>query len=111
MDNPATETIFHFNLSIHPDLVADIVRYAIEGHVAEVAQQPGFLWGKFLDLNKTDERGWRQFTSIYGVESREALDAFLNGEQFRIYMEHNAPLADRMEATLEISQLVCASPE
>ena len=56
--------------SIEPHAVAGVMRWLDGGHVAEVLQQHGFLWGKRVRL------GEHEFAMIYGIESREAFEAY-----------------------------------
>jgi len=46
-------------------------------HMAEVIREPGFLWARKCRLAQTDERGWRGYLLLYGLESTAALDTYL----------------------------------
>jgi hypothetical protein len=66
------EAKFHLvvRFSIEPQAEKQVLRWLDGGHVAEVLQQKGFLWGKRLRL------GEHQFAMIYGLESRAAFEAY-----------------------------------
>jgi antibiotic biosynthesis monooxygenase (ABM) superfamily enzyme len=46
-------------------------------HMAEVIRQPGFLWARRCCLAQRDDKGWRGYLLLYGLESQAALDAYL----------------------------------
>jgi antibiotic biosynthesis monooxygenase (ABM) superfamily enzyme len=46
-------------------------------HMAEVIREPGFLWARRCRLEQTDERGWQGYLLVYGLDSRAALEAYL----------------------------------
>lgn len=82
------EVLFFFNLWVDPAAGPAIEKYATEdGHIAEVVAQPGFLWGSYLDYGEEDERGWKRIATVYGVESRAALDRFLVSDEMKKYAE------------------------
>lgn len=45
---------------------------------AGAVRGPGVLWVRRCRLEQTDGRGWRGHLLIYGLESRQALDGFLD---------------------------------
>ena len=57
---------------------AQALRWLEGGHVAEVVSQPGFLWCKRIRLEPRD--GWGGYAMIYGIESREAFEAYNNNK-------------------------------
>ncbi len=46
--------------------------------MAEVIAEPGFLWARKVRLEQADDDGWEGYLLIYGLESRDALEAYLN---------------------------------
>jgi hypothetical protein len=46
------------------------------GHCAEVIAQPGFLFFQRIKLEQTADDGWESYMMLYGLSSREALDAY-----------------------------------
>jgi hypothetical protein len=82
-----SEVLFIFHLWVDPAAYPQIHYYATEGHVAEVVDYPGFNWGCEIDFGETDADGWKRIATVYGVESRTALDAFLASNDFRAYAE------------------------
>lgn len=66
------EARFHLvvRFSIEPQAEKEALRWLDGGHVAEVLRQKGFLWCKRLRL------GEHQFAMLYGIESREAFEAY-----------------------------------
>lgn len=56
--------------SIAPEAEAQVLRWLDGGHMAEVASQPGFLWGKRIRLQENS------YAIIYGIESKAAFDAY-----------------------------------
>ena len=61
---------------VAPEAKTRMMEWLQGGHVGEVVSQPGFLWGRMLDLKQTDDKGWEAYSMIYGVASRAAIDAF-----------------------------------
>jgi hypothetical protein len=45
-----------------------------------VVGQPGFLWARMFDLEQSDEDGWPAYMMMYGLESREALEAYFGSD-------------------------------
>jgi hypothetical protein len=82
-----SEVLFIFHLWVEPEAYPRIHRYAAEGHVAEVVDHPGFRWGCEIDFGETDAQGWKRIATVYGVETRTALDDFLASDDFKSYAE------------------------
>ncbi len=77
--------------SIEPAAEAQVMRWLDGGHVAEVLDQPGFLWCRRLRLAD------RQFAMIYGIESRAAFEAYeANGELKAKFARERAPFEKHM---------------
>ena len=64
---------------VAPEAEEAVLGWLEGGHVAEVVEQPGFLWCKRLKLEPKD--GWRGYSMIYGIESRVAFDAYNGNRQ------------------------------
>lgn len=70
------------------------------GHCAEVIAQPGFRFVKRIKLDQQSEDGWNSYFMLYGLDSREALDAyFANQGLVEKFTQERAPIAKylRME--------------
>lgn len=68
--------VYIVRYSVAPQAEARLLAWLDGGHTAEVAALPGFLWARRVRLEETDSFGWRAFTTIYGLESKAALDAY-----------------------------------
>lgn len=66
---------------VAPEAEAQLIGWLDGGHMAEVAAQPGFLWGRRIRTEKNAE-GWNGYSMIYGISSKK---------HFLEY-ESNAPL-------------------
>jgi hypothetical protein len=64
--------------SVDPQRAAEHFAWLDGGHCAEVISQPGFRFVRRVTLEQKDSDGWEKFMVIYGVESREALEAYFN---------------------------------
>ena len=60
---------------VAPEAESPVMKWLDGGHMKEVAGQRGFLWCKRLKLDK-DEKGWQGYSMIYGIESKQAFDAY-----------------------------------
>lgn len=78
------------------------------GHTADVVALPGFLWARKLDLGEKDEKGWHAFMTIYGLESRDALDAYMSGPDFKKFAEQQKTIAPYMRMRREIGTVAYA---
>jgi hypothetical protein len=63
---------------VAPQAEAQVLAWLEGGHVAEVLAQPGFRWCRRLKLEAAE--GWPGYAMIYGIESRDAFDAY-NGNR------------------------------
>lgn len=79
------------------------------GHCAEVASQPGFRFYHRLALEQAGEDGWPGYMMVYGLASRQALQAYFdNTALHRKFAEQRAPLdqylrSDRAWGSVEAS--------
>ena len=60
---------------VRPDGGQAVVDWLDRRHMAEVAEQPGFLWARRCRLEQDAEDGWHAHLMVYGLASRSALDA------------------------------------
>jgi len=63
-------------------------------HMAEVIREPGFLWARRCRLEQTDHQGWAGYLLIYGLQSRAALEAYLNSAARQQFWRELEPLND-----------------
>lgn len=63
-------------------------------HMAEVIKEPGFLWARKYRLDQTDDKGWQGYLLVYGLESRDALDAYLKSPARERFWKELEPLND-----------------
>ena len=68
----------------------------LENHVVEVVAQPGFLSARCIRLDETDSLGWRAFYAVYGVESKAALNAYLENPVRQRFAREQIPFASVM---------------
>lgn len=77
-------------------------------HMQEVVAEPGFLWARRYRLEQTDENGWQGYLLVYGLESRAALDAYLESPARERFWKELEPLdsvhrAERFYGTVDLS--------
>ncbi len=70
------------------------LRWLETKHMAEVITEPGFLWARRCRLEQTDDKGWQGYLLIYGLESRAALEAYLNSPARERFWKELEPLND-----------------
>ncbi|HEY7609588.1 MAG TPA: hypothetical protein VIF14_10190 [Alphaproteobacteria bacterium] len=98
----ATERVFMLDAAYHyivrywvaPAAEARVLAWLDGGHTAEVAAQPGFLWARRIRLEEVDVLGWRAFTTVYGLESKAALDAYFKNPIREKFAREQAAFAD-----------------
>jgi|SRR5262245_23342777 len=64
---------------VNPAGAAAVLRWLDDGHMRDVVAQPGFLWVRRVRLEQNSPEGWPGYLMIYGLESRDALQAYFNG--------------------------------
>jgi antibiotic biosynthesis monooxygenase (ABM) superfamily enzyme len=79
---------------VAPDGGERYLRWLEEKHMAEVIREPGFLWASKYALEQTDDKGWRSYLLLYGLETRAALDAYLDSDSRKRFWEELKPLND-----------------
>ncbi len=70
------------------------LRWLEDKHMAEVISEPGFLWARKCRLEQTDADGWQGYLLIYGLESRDALEAYLASPAREGFWRELEPLND-----------------
>lgn len=86
---------------IDPDEGHKVMDWLTGTHLADVVAQPGFLWARMFDLEQTDDDGWPAYMMMYGLESRDMLDAYFNSD---------APVRYARERTeLDLDRLIRAN--
>ncbi len=63
---------------VDPDHGAPYLQWLESKHMAEVVAEPGIEWAWKIALNQTDDKGWNGYLLVYGVESTDALERYLN---------------------------------
>lgn len=76
---------------VSPDGGERYLQWLEKKHMAEVIREPGFLWARRCRLEQTDDRGWVGYLLIYGLESRAALEAYLNSSARRRFWKELEP--------------------
>ena len=73
-------TVFYgVKIEVDPDQEAAWNDWHTHKHMPALLAQPGFVRATKYRLDTMND-GWPQYLTVYEVESREALDAYLNGE-------------------------------
>jgi hypothetical protein len=83
---------------VRPDGGQAVIDWLDTRHMAEVAEQPGFLWARRCRLDQDAEDGWHAHMMLYGLTSRAALEAYFAGEARRRFMEEGQAFAHLMRA-------------
>ena len=68
----------------------------LERHAAELVARPDHLWAQRIRLDETDSLGWRAFYAVYGLESKAALDAYLEDPVRERFAREQIPFAGAM---------------
>ena len=89
MDAPA---IYLVKFWVKPGGEARVFDWLDKGHLADVVQQPGFLWTRRYRLVEPDDEGWPAFAMVYGVESLDALNAYFQSEATARYAREREEL-------------------
>jgi antibiotic biosynthesis monooxygenase (ABM) superfamily enzyme len=79
---------------VSPDGGERYLRWLEQKHMAEVLREPGFLWARRVRLEQTDEKGWTGYLLIYGLESRAALERYLQSPARERFWRELEPLDD-----------------
>lgn len=74
------KTIYFVKLWIRPEACERFYEWLNGSHFADVVALPGFLWGRCYELEETSEDGWPALMMMYGLQSRQALEAYFNSD-------------------------------
>jgi len=85
-----------------------VIRWLDERHMAEVAQQPGFLWARRCRLDEDAPDGWHAYLMIYGLESREALERYFNSPARARFTEEGKPFQNVMRTERSWGRVVAS---
>jgi len=78
--------------SVAPQAEAQVLGWLDGGHMAEVAGQPGFLWGKRIRLAP------HEYSIIYGIESKRAFEAYENDKDLHArFIRQREPFIEHMK--------------
>jgi quinol monooxygenase YgiN len=64
---------------VHPDSRKAVMDWLDNGHMAEVVAQPGFRFVRRVSLEQASDDGWSAHMMIYGLESKAALQRYVDG--------------------------------
>ena len=81
---------------VAPEAEQELIDWIDGGHLQEVVDQPGFLWGQRMTLDERDEQGWRGYLNLYGLESRAAFEAYQNSDIQPKFQQEASRFADHM---------------
>ena len=98
MDAGNAEALYVVRFWVRPDGGQAVIDWLDQRHMAEVAQQPGFLWAKRCRLEQDAADGWQAHLMVYGLASREALEAYFQSAARRRFMEAGSAFRDLMRA-------------
>jgi hypothetical protein len=82
---------------VAPDIEAELLRWIDEGHLVDVAAQPGFTSGTRYALKQPNAAGWNGYMNVYGVESEAALEAYFESETYQRYRGEMQRFIDGLE--------------
>lgn len=88
--NEEANVLYFVRCSVAPKSRAKFLGWLDRGHLAEVINQPGFLWVRRVHLEGPDDDGWERYLLIYGQANIESLKEYLNNpirERFSREME------------------------
>jgi antibiotic biosynthesis monooxygenase (ABM) superfamily enzyme len=108
-----TPVLYFVKAWVSPDGGERWLRWLEEKHMAEVIREPGFLWARRCRLEQTDEHGWEGWLLIYGLASRDALEAYLHSPARERFWRELVPFdpvhrAERFWGSVDLSLEVTA---
>lgn len=104
---PTAKAIYAVIAWVPPEVEADYLQWLDDGHIAEVAAQPGFLSGRRIALTQTDTAGRRGHLSLYDVATQADLDAYLASADRQRFIAYGKRFAGvRMERLDGVVKLV-----
>ena len=102
MDAPVVYVVRYW---VSPDAEQALIGWIDGGHLQEVVDQPGFLWGQRLTLDDKNEDGWQGYLNLYGMESREAFEAYQNSDIQPKFQQEAARFTDHMRIDRGLAEL------
>ena len=82
---------------VAPEAEARLIGWLDGGHMAEVAAQPGFLWGKRIQT-ETNSEGWNGYSMIYAIESKKAFERYEKNTSLKAkFAKQRAPFEKHMK--------------
>jgi antibiotic biosynthesis monooxygenase (ABM) superfamily enzyme len=79
-----------------PAAEAHVLEWLDGKHAAELVARPDHLWAQRIRLAETDSLGWSAFHALYGLESKAALDAYLDDPVRARFAREQTPFAGAM---------------
>ena len=73
--------IYVVTMWVNPEGGEQVIKWLDTTHIAEILEQPGFLWATRLRLAQARSDGWIAHQIIYGLESGKALDDYQNSPE------------------------------
>ena len=70
MDAPV---VYVVRFWVAPETEQELIDWIDNGHLQEVVDQPGFLWGRRLTLDDRDGQGWQGHRTVSGLSGMSAL--------------------------------------
>jgi hypothetical protein len=83
---------------VRPDGGQAVIDWLDHRHMAEVAEQPGFLWAKRCRLEQDAADGWQAHMMVYGLASRAVLEAYFQSDARRRFMTEGSAFQHLMRA-------------
>lgn len=94
---PTAPLVYVVRFWLAPEQEAECIDWIDGGHLQEVVDQPGFLWGQRLTLNEKNEDGWQGYLNLYGVESKGAFETYQNSAIQTKFQEEAGRFAEHMK--------------
>jgi heme-degrading monooxygenase HmoA len=74
------EAIYRVTVEVAPEVAAEWARWQAEGHIPEVASQPGFIGATLWRDSEPAADGWVRYVVHYEAESAAAIEAYRRSE-------------------------------
>ncbi len=102
------QAVYIVQFWIRPNGGARVIEWLNDTHLADVVAQPGFLWARMYALEHGSDDGWPAYMMIYGLDSRQALDAYFESDAPKRYARERVELG--LDALFR-AEHYCGSPE
>jgi hypothetical protein len=102
MDAPV---VYVVRFWVAPETEQELIDWIDNGHLQEVVDQPGFLWGRRLTLDDRDGQGWQGYLNLYGLESREAFEAYQRSDIQAKFQQEASRFAEHMRIERGLADL------